>query len=85
MKNKTLLSAGVLTKPFDFLFKRSYNPQTQLTTMSIGPKAKAPMVERDSEMQPDAMVGFLNELVFEKYAIRMSESTLRKVLPTWTP
>ena len=34
-KNKTLYSEGVLTKPIGILFDLTYNPQTQLTKMSI--------------------------------------------------
>ena len=39
-RNKTLVSEGVLTKPIDFLFDLTYNPQTQRTTVSIQHKKK---------------------------------------------
>ena len=62
IKNETLLSDRVLTKPIDFLFDLTYNPQTQLTTMSIRRKAEAPMVERNDKIQLDVMMAFSNEL-----------------------
>ena len=61
-RNKTLVSEGVLTKPIDFLFDLTYNPQTQRTTVSIQYKNGAPMVEREGSMQPDVTVTFSEQL-----------------------
>ena len=61
-RNKALFSKEVLTKPIDFLFDLTYNPQTQLTTMSIQRKDGAPTVERDGNMQPDVSVIFSKAL-----------------------
>ena len=61
-KNKALVSEGVLTQPIDFLFDLTYNPQTQLTTMSIQHKKGAPTVKRNGTTQPDVVVTLSNEL-----------------------
>ena len=61
-RNKTLVSEGVLTQPIDFLFDLTYNPQTQLTTMSIQQKKGAPTVEREGSIQPDVTVTFSDQL-----------------------
>ena len=61
-RNKTLVSEGVLTQPIDFLFDLTYNPQTQLTTMSIQHKKGAPTTDRNGTAQPDVVVTLLNEL-----------------------
>ena len=62
IRNKALVSEGVLTKPIDFLFDLTYNPQTQRTTLSIQHKNRAPMVERKGSMQPDVTVTFSEQL-----------------------
>ena len=51
-RNKSFVSDGVLTQPIDFFFDLTYNPQTQLTTMSIQHKKGAPMADRGGTMQP---------------------------------
>ena len=61
-RNKTLVSEGVLTQPIDFLFDLTYNPQTQLTTMSIQHKKGAPTTDRNGTAQPDVVVTLSNEL-----------------------
>ena len=61
-KNKTLVSEGVLTQPIDFLFDLTYNPQTQLTTMSIQHKKGAPTTDRNGTTKPDVVVTLSNEL-----------------------
>ena len=61
-KNKTLVSEGVLTQPIDFLFDLTYNPQPQLTTMSIQHKKGAPTTDRNGTAQPDVVVTLSNEL-----------------------
>ena len=61
-KNKTLVSEGVLTQPIDFLFDLTYNPQTQLTTMSIQNKKGAPTTDRNGTTKPDVVVTLSNEL-----------------------
>ena len=61
-RNKTLVSEGVLTQPIDFLFDLTYNPQTQLTTMSIQHKKGARTTDRNGTTQPDVVVTLLNEL-----------------------
>ena len=61
-RNKTLVSEGVLTQPIDFLFDLIYNPQTQLTTMSIQHKKGAPTTDRNGTAQPDVVVTLSNEL-----------------------
>ena len=85
-RNKALVSEGVLTQPIDFLFDLTYNPQTQLTTMSIQHKKGAPMAYRNGTAQPDVVVTLSNELastvfwVFERFSIGKLESTLRQAL-----
>ena len=49
-------------QPIDFLFDLTYNPQTQLITMSIQHKKGAPSADRNGTTQPDMMVTLLNEL-----------------------
>ena len=61
-KNKAFVSEGVLTQPIDFLFDLTYNPQKQLTTMSIQNKKGAPVVERDGTTQPNVEVSLSSEL-----------------------
>ena len=61
-RNKALVSKGVLTQPIDFLFDLTYNPQTQLTTMSIQHKKGAPTTDHNGTAQPDVVVTFSNEL-----------------------
>ena len=61
-RNKTLVSEGVLTQPIDFLFDLTYNPQTQLTTMSIQHKKGALTTVRNGTAQPDVVVTLSNEL-----------------------
>ena len=61
-RNKTLVSEGVLTQPIDFLFDLTYNPLTQLTTMSIQHKKGAPTTDRNGTAQPDVVVTLSNEL-----------------------
>ena len=61
-RNKALVSEGVLTQPIDFLFDLTYNPQTQLTTMSIQHKKGAPTVDRNGTTQPDVTVTFSEQL-----------------------
>ena len=61
-RNKTLVSEGVLTQPIDFLFDLTYNPQTQLTTMSIQHKKGAPTTDRNGTAQPDVVVTLSSEL-----------------------
>ena len=83
-RNKTLVSEGVLTKPIDFLFDLTYNPQTQRTTVSIEHKNGAPTVEREGSMQPDVTVTFSDELAsllgFEKkYYTEIGEYTSENV------
>ena len=63
-RNKALVTEGVSTKPIDILFDLTYNPQTQLITMSIQHKDKAPMVEHNGNMQPDVSVTFSKDLAF---------------------
>ena len=46
-RNKALVSEDVLTKPINFLFDLTYNPQTQLTTMSIQHNDGSPTSECD--------------------------------------
>ena len=83
-RNKTLVSEGVLTKPINFLFDLTYNPQTQRTTVSIEHKNGAPTVEREGSMQPDVTVTFSDELAsllgFEKkYYTEIGEYTSENV------
>ena len=61
-RNKALVSEGVLTQPIDFLFDLTYNPQTQLTTMSIQHKNGAPTTDRNGTAQPDVVVTLSSEL-----------------------
>ena len=61
-RNKALVTKGVLTKPIDFFFDLTYNPQTQRTTISIQHKNRAPTVEREGSMQPDVTVTFSEQL-----------------------
>ena len=51
-----------MTKPIDFFFDLTYNPQTQRTTMSIQHKDGTPMMERDGSMQPNVTVTFSDQL-----------------------
>ena len=85
-RNKALVSEGVLTKPIDFLFDLTYNPQMQCITLSIQHKNGAPTVERKGSMQPDVTVTFSKQLAsllgFQKIIIQKSESTVQKTLPT---
>ena len=85
-RNKALVSEGVLTKPIDFLFDLTYNPQTLCTTVSIQHKDGAPTVERNGSMQPDVMVTFSKQLAsvlgFRKVWFQKSESTLQQALLT---
>ena len=83
-RNKTLVSEGVLTKPIDFLFDLTYNPQTQYTTVSIQHKNGAPTVERKGNMQLDVTVTFSDQLAsllgFEKkYYTEIGEYTSENV------
>ena len=83
-RNKALVSKGVLTKPIDFLFDLTYNPQTQRTTVSIQYKNGAPTVEREGSMQPDVTVAFFEQLAsllgFQKtYYPEIGEYTLENV------
>ena len=61
-RNKALVSEGVFTKPIDFLFDLTYNPQTQRTIVSIQHKNGAPTVECEGSMQPDVTVTFSEQL-----------------------
>ena len=84
VRNKTLVSEGVLTKPIDFLFDLTYNPQTQRTTVSIQHKNGAPTVEREGSMQPDVTVTFSDQLAFllgfeKKYYTEIGEYTSENV------
>ena len=83
-RNKALVSEGVLTQPIDFLFNLIYNPQTQLTTMSIQHKKGAPTTDRNGTAQPDVVVTLSNELAsilgFRKVWYReIGEYTLENV------
>ena len=83
-RNKTLVSERVLTKPIDFLFDLTYNPQTQRTTVSIQHKNGAPTVEREGSMQPDVTVTFSEQLAFllgfeKKYYTEIGEYTSENV------
>ena len=61
-RSKALVNEEVLKKPIYFLFDLIYNPQTQLTTMSIQHKDGAPMTKREGNMQPDVVMTFSDEL-----------------------
>ena len=61
-RNKALVSEGVLTQAIDFLFDLTYNPQIQLTTMSIQHKKGAPTADRNGTTQPDVAVTFSEQL-----------------------
>ena len=83
-RNKTFVSEGVLTKPIDFLFDLTYNPQTQRTTVSIQYKNRAPTVEREGSMQPDVTVTFFEQLASflgfqKKYYPEIGEYTSENV------
>ena len=84
-KNKALVSKGVLTKPINFLFDLTYNPQMQRTTVSIQHKNGAPMVEREGSMQPDVTVTFSEQLASllgfgKKYYPEIGEYTSKNVV-----